>query len=108
VLPVRAARRFGRNGQLRIAFRQLAPPNGLEQEIQSTLEGEEAAKGENLALDSEGGAQVKSSTTRYRTTGIAVMLVASAASPDGDRGLRSGAAEGGDSGGGALAGGFGL
>ena len=103
VLQVRPARRFGHNGQLRIAFRQVAPPCGLEHEIQSTLEGVEAAKGENLTLDSEGGAQVKPSKSRYLTTGIAVMLAASSASPDEDR-FRHGATGGGggDTGGGAL------
>lgn len=86
VSQVRAAGRFGRNGQLRISFQQVVPPNGLEQQIQSTLEGMDVAKGENLALDSEGGAQVKPSKTRYLTTGIAVMLAASSASPDSDAG----------------------
>ncbi len=86
VSQVRAARRFGRNGQLRIAFHQVVPPNGLQQQIQSTLEGMDVAKGENLRLDSEGGAQVKTSKTRYLTTGIAVMLAASSASPDSDAG----------------------
>jgi hypothetical protein len=86
VSQVRAARRFGRNGQLRISFREVAPPNGLEQQIQSTLQGMDVAKGENLSLDSEGGAQVKNSKTRYLTTGIAVMLAASSASPDSDAG----------------------
>jgi len=104
VLQVHAARRLGRNGQLRIAFRQVLPPDGLEQEIQSTLQGVETAKGENLALDSEGGAQVKTSKTRYLTTGIAVMLAASSASPDEDRGLHNGSGGGGDAGGGAATG----
>lgn len=105
VLQVRPARRFARNGQLRITFHEVIPPNGLEQEIQSTLEGLDVAKGENLALDSEGGAQVKTSKTRYLTTGIAVMLAASSASPDGDHDARNGAGGGGgDVGGGALTG----
>lgn len=86
VSQVRAARRFGRNGQLRISFHQVAPPSGLEQQIQSTLEGMDVAKGENLTLDSEGGAQVKTSKTRYLTTGIAVLLAASSSSPDSDAG----------------------
>ena len=86
VSQVRAARRFGRNGQLRISFHEVAPPNGLERQIQSTLEGMDVAKGENLALDSEGGAQVKTSKTRYLTTAVAVMLAASASSPDSDAG----------------------
>ena len=86
VSQVRPARRFGRNGQLRISFHQVYPPNGIEQQIQSTLEGMDVGKGENLTLDSEGGAQVKTSKTRYLTTGIAVMLAASSASPDSDAG----------------------
>ena len=86
VSQVKAARRFARNGQLRISFHQVVPPNGLEQQIQSTLAGMDVAKGENLALDSEGGAQVRRSKTRYLTTGIAVMLAASSASPDSDAG----------------------
>ena len=103
VLQVRPARRFGHNAQLRIAFRQVVPPSGMEQEIQSTLEGVEATKGENLTLDSEGGAQVKPSKSRYLTTSIAVMLAASSATPDEDR-FRHGAGGdgGGDMGGGAL------
>jgi len=104
VLQVRAAHRFGKNGHLRISFQQVVPPDGLEQEIQSTLEGVEAAKGESLALDSEGGAQVKTSKARYLTTGIAVMLAASSASPDTDRGLHNGTDGGGDAGGGAMTG----
>ena len=86
VLQVRPARRFARNGQLRIAFHEVAPPSGMEQQIQSTLEGVEATRGDNLTLDSEGGAQVKNSKTRYLKTGIAVMLAAASASPDSDAG----------------------
>ena len=103
VLQVRPARRLGHNGQLRIAFRQVVPPSGLEQEIQSTLEGVEAGKGENLTLDSEGGAQVKPSKSRYLTTSIAVMLAASSAAPDEDHFHNTaGGGGGGDMSGGAL------
>jgi hypothetical protein len=102
VLQVKPARRFGRNGQLRITFHQVIPPNGLEQEIQATLEGLEVAQGENLALDSEGGAQVKAPKTRYLTTGIAVMLAASSSRPDEDHDGIHGGASGGGGGGGAL------
>jgi hypothetical protein len=98
VLEVRPARRLGRNGQLRITFHQVVPPSGVEQEIEATLEGVDVNKGQNLKLDSEGGAQVTTPKTRYLTTGIAVMLAASSASPDADRGLHHG---GGDAGGGA-------
>jgi len=95
VLEVRPARRLGRNGQLRITFHQVVPPSGVQQEVEATLEGVDAAKGENLKLDSEGGAQVTTPKTRYLTTGLAVMLAASSASPDEDR----------DGGGGSMGGG---
>ena len=98
VLEVRQARRLGRNGQLRITFHQVVPPNGVEEAVEATLEGVDAAKGQNLKLDSEGGAQVTTPKTRYLTTGIAVMLAASSAAPDGDRGRDAGS---GDAGGGA-------
>lgn len=101
VLQVKPARWLSRNGQLRITFHQVVPPSGLEQEVEATLEGIDASKGENLKLDSEGGAQVTTPKTRYLTTGIAVMLAASSAAPDGDRGLHHGAGGGGDAGGGA-------
>jgi hypothetical protein len=99
VLEVRRAARFGRNGQLRITFHQVIPPNGLEQEIEATLEGLEVAQGENLSLDSEGGAQVRAPRTRYLTTGIAVMLAATSSSPDEDNGGVHGGASGGPGGG---------
>jgi hypothetical protein len=74
VLEVRPARRLKHNGQLRIIFHEVELPNGLEQKIESSIEGVEVAKGENLALDSEGGAQVTSPRTRYFTTAIQVAL----------------------------------
>jgi hypothetical protein len=84
--------------QLHITFHQVVPPNGIEQEVEATLEGVDVTKGENLKLDSEGGAQVTTPKTRYLTTGIAVMLAASSAAPDEDRGR---SANSGDMGGGA-------
>jgi len=101
VLQVRPARRLGRNGQLRIAFHEVVPPNGTEEKIEAALEGLEVSKRENLKLDSEGGAQVTTPKTRYLTTGIAVMLAASSAAPDADR-FRHGSGGGG---GGDIAGG---
>jgi len=103
VLEVRPARRFGRNGQLRISFHEVIPPNGTEEKIEAAVEGLEVAKRENLKLDSEGGAQVTTPKTRYLTTGIAVMLAASSASPDADRFRHRTGGDGG--GGGDVAGG---
>jgi len=77
VLQVRPARRLGRNGQLRIVFHQVVPPNGIEEKVEASLEGVHVAKGEHLKLDSEGGAQVIAPKTRYLTTAISVMLATS-------------------------------
>ena len=85
VLQVHAARRFSRNGQLRIAFHQLVPPNGVEQALEANLEAVAVAKDEHLSLDSEGGAKVTTPKTRYLTTGLAIALAASSASPEHDR-----------------------
>lgn len=99
VVQVQPARRLARNGQLRILFREVAPPNGMEQKVETSLEGVAVAKGEHLKLDAEGGAQVTTPRTRYLTTGIQVMLAATSAAPDGDRNLHGGG--GGDVGGSA-------
>jgi hypothetical protein len=102
VVQVAPARRPGKNGQLRILFHQVAPPNGIEQRVETTLEGVAVAKGEHLKLDSEGGAQVTTPRTRYLITGIQVMLAASQASPDRDAG--QGGQSIGEAGGGAASG----
>jgi hypothetical protein len=86
VVQVQPARRLGRNGRLRILFHEVAPPNGLEQRVETSLQGVAVAGGEHLRLDKEGGAEVTTPKTRYLTTGIAVMLAASQASPDRDAG----------------------
>ncbi len=102
VMQVAPARRLGRNGRLRILFREVAPPNGIEQKVETTLEGIAVAKGEHLKLDNEGGAEVTTPRTRYLTTGIQVMLAASQASPDRDAG--QGGQSVGEAGGGAASG----
>ena len=102
VMQVQPARRLARNGQLRILFREVAPPDGVAQKVQTSLEGVAVAKGEHLKLDSEGGAQVTTPRTRYLTTGIQIMLAAAAATPDGDHDLHGGSG-GGDIGAGGAA-----
>jgi hypothetical protein len=83
VLQVRPARKFSRNGQLRIVFHEVVPPGGIAEKMEGSLEGVDAAKGDHLRLDSEGGAEVKTPKTRYLTTGLTVMLATS--SLDGHR-----------------------
>ena len=85
VMQAQRARRLAKNGQLRILFHDVAPPNGIAEKVQTSLEGVAVAKGEHLKLDSEGGAQVTTPKTRYLTTGIQVMLAVASAQPgDGD------------------------
>ncbi len=94
VIEVRRARRFKHNGELRILFHEVKLPNGLEQKIESNLEGVEVARGENLALDAEGGARVTTPRSRYFVTAIQVAL-ASSAIGDRDAGKPGGADSGG-------------
>lgn len=102
VLQVRPARWFGGSGQLRITFQRLVLPAGPMREVEATLEGLEIVKGENLTLDSEGGAEIKASRTRYLTTGIALAMAVGSASPDEDNGgVHSGGLSGGSTGGAA-------
>ncbi len=87
VTQAQPARRLARNGQLRILFHEVAPPNGVEQKVVTSLEAVAVANGQHLKLDREGGAQVTTPRTRYLTTGIQVMLAAASATPEGDHDL---------------------
>jgi hypothetical protein len=86
VLQVQPARRLHRNGQLRIVFHQIVPPNSVEQNVEASLEGVEVKDDENLSLDSEGGAQATTPNTRYLTTGLSLALAAFSFLPDSDAG----------------------
>jgi hypothetical protein len=48
VLQAQPTRRMGRNEHLRILFHEVAPPNGIEQRVETNLEGVAVAKGEHL------------------------------------------------------------
>jgi hypothetical protein len=84
VLQVRPARRLSRNGQLRMVFHELVLPDGLQQKVEASLAGIQAAKGQDVKLDSEGGAEANSPKTRYLTTGVAVALAFVSARGDPD------------------------
>ncbi len=86
VLQVQPARRLHRNGQLRIVFHQVVPPQAAEQQVEASLEGVEVKDDQNLSLDSEGGAQATTPKTRYLTTGISIALAVTTALPDADAG----------------------
>lgn len=74
VVQVRPARRLHHNGQLRIVFRELVPPDGIELKVVAGLEGVQAGKDDHVKLDSEGSAEATSPKTRYLSTAISLAL----------------------------------
>jgi hypothetical protein len=97
VLQVQPARRLHHNGQLRIAFREVVLPDGAVQTVDTSLQGIQSDSGDNVQLDSEGGAKSTSSKTRYLSTGASVglALIGSGGRDDvGDAGPVAGGATG--------------
>ena len=78
VLQARPAARLHHNGQLRIAFRQIVPPNGVAQKVAASLESVQAGKDDHVKLDSEGGAEAYTPKTRYISTGLSLALATAA------------------------------
>jgi hypothetical protein len=76
VVQVQPARLWKRNGQLRFVFRDLVLPNGVESKVEAMVQGVQSDTAANLQLDAEGGAETKTSKTRYLRSGIAVGLAA--------------------------------
>ena len=76
VVQVQPARHWKHNGQLRFVFRDLVLPNGVESKVEAMLQGVQSGTADNLQLDAEGGAETKTSKTRYLRSGIAVGLAA--------------------------------
>ncbi|HWX95058.1 MAG TPA: hypothetical protein VNY29_20770 [Terriglobales bacterium] len=84
VRQVQPARRMKKNGQLRIEFRELVPPDGVQQKVEATLESVQAGKNDNVKLDSEGGAEATTPKTRYLATGLSLALAAASTRTDND------------------------
>ena len=76
VVQVQPARHWKHNGQLRFVFRDLVLPNGIESKVEAMVQGVQSGRADNLQLDAEGGAEAKTSKTRYLRSGIAVGLAA--------------------------------
>jgi type IV secretory pathway VirB10-like protein len=74
VLAAQPAKRLHHNGQLRITFLQITPPDGITQKIVASLESVQAGKNDNIKLDSEGGAEASTPKTRYLSTGLSLAL----------------------------------
>src|SRR5665213_2460019 len=73
-------------------FDQIILPDGVEQKVAASLIGVQASKGQDVKLDSEGGAETNSRKSRYLTTGVSVGLafVAARGDPDARNGDVSG------------------
>jgi len=97
VVQAQAAHHPARNGQLRVVFRELQLPDGVEQKVAASLEGVESAKRDNVKLDSEGGARATAPPTRYLTTAASVGLGAASFLGDsfGETGPRTAGSAGG-------------
>jgi type IV secretory pathway VirB10-like protein len=101
VVQVRAARRLHHNGQLRIVFRELVPPDGIERKVVAGLEAIQAGKDDHVKLDSEGGAEATSPKTRYLSTALSLALASTALHQHTDADDVGGAQQGGVGGGAA-------
>jgi hypothetical protein len=78
VVQVRPARHWHHNGQLRIVFREIVPPDGIEQRVVAGLESVQAARNDHVKLDSEGGAEATSPRTRYASLALTLALTTAA------------------------------
>ena len=74
VVQVRPARHMHHSGQLRLAFREIVPPDGITQKVEASLEGVQAGKEGHITLDSEGGAEAAAPKSRYISTALTVTL----------------------------------
>jgi len=84
VVQVEPARHLHRNGQLRLVFHQLIPPDGMPQEVAASFEGVQSGAGDHVKLDTEGGAQATSPKSRYLSTSFSLALAAFSSAGDGD------------------------
>ena len=93
VQEAKSARKFHKNGELRIAFNRIELPSGVQQAMQGTLEGMQVDRSDHLALDEEGGARATNPKTRYLSTGFAIVMLAAASHPDTEHGTTDAAGD---------------
>lgn len=65
VTQAKPARYWGRNGTLRFTFRQVKLPAGTLENVHAQMTAVEGKKGQNVTLDSEGGAHANSDKGKY-------------------------------------------
>ena len=104
VSQAQPARRMKKNGQLRIRFQELTPPDGVQEKVDATLEAVQSGKDDNVKLDSEGGAEATTPKARYLATALSLTLAV--ASTGGDSDIDHGVAHAGGDAGPRVAGGL--
>ena len=65
VTQAKHARAWGRNGTLRFTFRQVKLPAGTMENVHAQMTAVEGKKGQNVTLDSEGGAHANADKGKY-------------------------------------------
>src|ERR1700757_803242 len=93
VIKAQPARKLHHNGDLRVIFKRVEPPEGVVQPMQASVEGVEADRRSGVRLDDEGGAQATDSKTRYQSTGVAILLAAAASHTDNEHGTTDAAGD---------------
>jgi len=86
VVRAHHARKFHRNGDLRLIFKTLEPPEGVRLAMQGTLRGAEVDRAAGLQLDDEGGARATDSKKRYLSTALVLGLAGWGVHPEYEHG----------------------
>jgi hypothetical protein len=90
VLQARAARWFARNGRLRFDFRSIDTPSAAGQHIESSLSSIQGQRGQNVAIDAEGGTRAQPDKGRFAAPLVLGALATVAAGGDNDDILQHG------------------
>ena len=93
VQDAKSAKKFHRNGELRVAFNRIELPSGVEEAMQGTLEGMQVDRAAHLAIDEEGGTRATSPKTRYLSTGFSLLMLAAVSHPDTEHGTTDAAGD---------------
>ncbi len=94
VTGVKASRSFGRNGQLRFAFRTVERPDEPAQKVYGTLTGASGSAEQNLVVDAEGNVKAQPDKGRFAAPLLLAALAAGGHDDDGGLGRQVVAANG--------------
>ena len=94
VTGAKPSRSFGRNGQMRFAFRTVQRPDEEAQTVHGTLTGAEGSEQGNLAVDAEGNVKAQPAKNRFAAPLLLAALAAGGHDDDGGVGRQVVAANG--------------